>query len=453
VLKRVCDDTHRPVREVNPEVPAWLSQIIDRLLAKDRADRYQTAEEVVDVLGTQLARRQRGNGESVESQPVPVRQTVDTVDEVGPAKGHHRRRRWLEIAGSLIVVLAVLFVIAEVTGVTRLTESVAQILGLRKTKALLVIHLSNPELRVLVNGNLRLTAVDTYNVFMQPSGCLVEVLKGDVRVNRKWFDLKPGMMVGLEVLNDAQLALVAVGGADHIKYDGPIHLPLTRSDQAETPGGSKDFLQAEQHRRLVVRIAQGIRSDPQAMSLLQQIKSTTEGLERAREVGLRQADPTVFALQEKRLEDLQQEYNEHVRTISGTIRQSMQSESVRDPEKHRTLLNQSKLRERIVEEFKRDPEVASLIEQIKSTREELDHIKGIARNGADPAMIAFQRRLTKLNEEYNELWRNKSDEIRQRLQREQSLQDAEYYDLWRSKHGENHQRLQREQSKPDIEMP
>ena len=38
VLKRVCDDTHRPIQEVNPDVPNWLSQIIDRLLAKDRED-------------------------------------------------------------------------------------------------------------------------------------------------------------------------------------------------------------------------------------------------------------------------------------------------------------------------------------------------------------------------------------------------------------------------------
>ena len=60
VLKRVCDDTHRPVQEVNPDVPNWLSQIIDKLLAKDREDRYQTAEEVVDLLGGHLARRQRG---------------------------------------------------------------------------------------------------------------------------------------------------------------------------------------------------------------------------------------------------------------------------------------------------------------------------------------------------------------------------------------------------------
>ena len=62
VLRRVSDDPHRPVREVNPEIPHWLAAIVDRLLAKDRAQRYQSAAEVSELLGRHLARRQRGQG-------------------------------------------------------------------------------------------------------------------------------------------------------------------------------------------------------------------------------------------------------------------------------------------------------------------------------------------------------------------------------------------------------
>ena len=47
VLRRVCDDQPRPLRELNPEVPAWLEAIIARaLMAKDPARRFQTAIEV-----------------------------------------------------------------------------------------------------------------------------------------------------------------------------------------------------------------------------------------------------------------------------------------------------------------------------------------------------------------------------------------------------------------------
>ncbi|GEM_PF-5755871 len=55
VLKRVCDDEQRPACEVNPAVPEWLSDIVDCLLAKDPADRIQTAGEVAELLERRLA--------------------------------------------------------------------------------------------------------------------------------------------------------------------------------------------------------------------------------------------------------------------------------------------------------------------------------------------------------------------------------------------------------------
>jgi serine/threonine-protein kinase len=55
VLRRVCDDRPRPIREINPEVPSWLELIIARLMAKDPADRFQTATEVALLLERCLA--------------------------------------------------------------------------------------------------------------------------------------------------------------------------------------------------------------------------------------------------------------------------------------------------------------------------------------------------------------------------------------------------------------
>ena len=50
VLNRICNESHRPVREVNPMVPVPLAKIIDRLLAKRAADRYASAEELEQSL-------------------------------------------------------------------------------------------------------------------------------------------------------------------------------------------------------------------------------------------------------------------------------------------------------------------------------------------------------------------------------------------------------------------
>jgi hypothetical protein len=58
VLRRVSEDAPRPVRETNPEVPDWLAQVVEKLLAKDPAERYQSAAEVVEVLGQRLAQLQ-----------------------------------------------------------------------------------------------------------------------------------------------------------------------------------------------------------------------------------------------------------------------------------------------------------------------------------------------------------------------------------------------------------
>jgi serine/threonine protein kinase len=59
VLKRVIDASPRPIREINNEVPDWLSDIIAKLHAKKPDDRFQTAQEVADLLQQHLAHLQQ----------------------------------------------------------------------------------------------------------------------------------------------------------------------------------------------------------------------------------------------------------------------------------------------------------------------------------------------------------------------------------------------------------
>ncbi len=50
VLKRVTEEKPAPLRFHNPALPEWFVHIVDRLLAKDPKDRFQSAREVADTL-------------------------------------------------------------------------------------------------------------------------------------------------------------------------------------------------------------------------------------------------------------------------------------------------------------------------------------------------------------------------------------------------------------------
>jgi len=49
ILRQIADTKHKPLREVDPTIPGWLSETIDRLLAKKPGDRIQTAAELAEL--------------------------------------------------------------------------------------------------------------------------------------------------------------------------------------------------------------------------------------------------------------------------------------------------------------------------------------------------------------------------------------------------------------------
>jgi serine/threonine protein kinase len=55
VLSQVSDKKPAPIRSLNPDVPAWLEAFIARLMAKDPAQRFQSAAEIAQLLESYLA--------------------------------------------------------------------------------------------------------------------------------------------------------------------------------------------------------------------------------------------------------------------------------------------------------------------------------------------------------------------------------------------------------------
>jgi len=112
-IRRVCDDTPRPIREINPEIPEWLVTIIDRILAKAPEQRFESTSEVAELLGAHLAHLQRPADVPKPTMPP----TFAAGREQGPP-GRPRRVRWA--AATAILALVGLFVLTEVTGITSL---------------------------------------------------------------------------------------------------------------------------------------------------------------------------------------------------------------------------------------------------------------------------------------------------------------------------------------------
>jgi eukaryotic-like serine/threonine-protein kinase len=144
ILRRVSDESPRPIREINPEIPTWLAALIDKMLAKSPADRFSSASEVADLLGKGLAYlEQPGSG----SPPFPVSQSP------------RHQRRWIAAAAVALIGLAGLGV-SEASGVTQVADYVSTVLRIKTPSGTLVVKVDDPAVKVKIDGkDLLLTGV------------------------------------------------------------------------------------------------------------------------------------------------------------------------------------------------------------------------------------------------------------------------------------------------------
>ncbi|MDG2013811.1 MAG: serine/threonine-protein kinase [Pirellulaceae bacterium] len=66
VMRRITDSLPTPVREINPEIPEWMCQLIAKLMSKQKQDRFQNATEVHEVLEAAL-----GYVQNPSANPLP----------------------------------------------------------------------------------------------------------------------------------------------------------------------------------------------------------------------------------------------------------------------------------------------------------------------------------------------------------------------------------------------
>jgi serine/threonine protein kinase len=97
ILRRVTDDEPRPMRELNPELPAWFDVVVKKLLAKSPDQRFTTSEEVARVFEECLAHVQQPN-----VFPLP-----EVARELEPKHVSWRSGRFAMLVGLVVVAAAV----------------------------------------------------------------------------------------------------------------------------------------------------------------------------------------------------------------------------------------------------------------------------------------------------------------------------------------------------------
>jgi serine/threonine protein kinase len=167
--RRVCDDTPRPIREVNPEIPEWLVAIIDRLLAKKPEERFQTAAEVADLLAHHLAELQHPSLGKSGEQSLPPFQFPNPKSQI--------RLRFWAIAAAVVVLLLAGISLTEATGLTQVVPTVIHIVTGEGT---LLVEVNDPAVKITVEGDggLVITGAGLEEIHLRPGSYKVRADKG-----------------------------------------------------------------------------------------------------------------------------------------------------------------------------------------------------------------------------------------------------------------------------------
>jgi WD40 repeat protein len=172
VLRRVCREAPRPIRDINPDVPAALCRVIERLHAKEPADRPASAREVADVLTELLADL---NGRS--RLPSGTSALQGPARQAGPTRHH-----WRWAAAALVLLVAGLGM-GEATGVTDVRGTVIRLLSPQGT---LVVEVDDPGVSVAVDGaDVVITGAGAKEIRLKPGQHKVEASKDGQVVRRE----------------------------------------------------------------------------------------------------------------------------------------------------------------------------------------------------------------------------------------------------------------------------
>ncbi len=137
VLRLITDKEPRPIREINPEIPEWLNQFIQKLMAKQPEDRVASAQEAAELLEAFLAHVQKPT-----SNPLPIR-FAQRPRIFSPSFLQRTFQGWMKMpriisVGLLVVSFILIQLLTNISGVLQERDETRS-LGLRVVTTLLPI--------------------------------------------------------------------------------------------------------------------------------------------------------------------------------------------------------------------------------------------------------------------------------------------------------------------------
>ncbi len=106
VMRRITDESPRPIRETNADVPAWLDAIVAKLLSKSRCERFDSADEVAELLRDCLAHVQHPT-------TVPLPESLKQKPALASGVLGRYKRQIINALGCLLLILASTVLVIE----------------------------------------------------------------------------------------------------------------------------------------------------------------------------------------------------------------------------------------------------------------------------------------------------------------------------------------------------
>lgn len=175
VLKRVTEDTPRPLQEVIPEMPEWMCELIGHLHAKNPDERYGSAREVSELLAQCADDLKAGHVPQIPNPSKSAEDSPADLSEIGPRRSEpFLQSPLVKLAAALVIMLGV-FGITEATGVTRFASTVIR---LTTGSGTLVIESDDPGVKIAINGEeVTITGGGVEELTLRPGEYKIAALK------------------------------------------------------------------------------------------------------------------------------------------------------------------------------------------------------------------------------------------------------------------------------------